>query len=231
MWLSYRSVLVERHDRAQVVRGGVLQERGLQQSQAPAAPRLLRLPENGGGGADLQDVDLEPGEDLALDRLRQPELRELRAVGPVRVVSHGRDLRLLALRALPRPGRGEDARGRGQVGAEGRRDSGVVVDRGPRTTKVPGGSVCLVRLPTEVVLGMSLSWRFRCRARSRCQGGSGRSSWRRRTPSTWGPARDGDRRRGRRAGGSVQGHRLRKDPPVRPATGGDLSLPRRPRHT
>ncbi|WP_250306635.1 hypothetical protein [Streptomyces sp. A 4/2] len=53
----------------EVVRGGVLQERGLQQGQAPAPLRLLRFPENGGGVADLQDVDLESGEDSALDGL------------------------------------------------------------------------------------------------------------------------------------------------------------------
>lgn len=137
-------LLVERHGGVEVVRGGVLQERGLQQRQAPAAPRLFRLPEDGGGVADFQDVDLEPGEDLPLDRLREPEFGEPRAVGPVRVVGHGRDLRLLAVRALLRAGRGEDARGRGEVQPEVRRDPGVVVDRRPGTTKITGGSVGLI---------------------------------------------------------------------------------------
>lgn len=49
-------LLVERHDGLEVSLRGVLQERGLQQGQAPAAPRLLRLPENGRGVADLQHV-------------------------------------------------------------------------------------------------------------------------------------------------------------------------------
>ncbi|WP_257136662.1 hypothetical protein [Streptomyces sp. f150] len=61
---------MERHDRTEVVRRGVLQERGLQERQAPAPPGFLGLPEDGGGVADLQDVDLEPGEDLPLDGLR-----------------------------------------------------------------------------------------------------------------------------------------------------------------
>ncbi len=135
---------MEGHDRTQVVRGGVLQERGLQQRQAPAPPGFLGLPEDGGGVADLQDVDLEPGKDLPLDRLGEPELCEPRPVGPVRIVGHGRDLRLLAVRAPLGPGRGEDARGGGQVEPEVSRDSGVVVDRRPRTAKITGGSVGLI---------------------------------------------------------------------------------------
>ncbi len=97
------------------------------------------------GGADLQDVDLEPGEDLALDRLRESELCEPRAVRALPVVGHGRDLQLLAFRALLRPGRGEDARGRGQVEPEVRRDAGVVVDRRPRSPAVPCASSTIAR--------------------------------------------------------------------------------------
>lgn len=78
----------------------MLQERGLQQGQAPAAPGFLGLPEDGRGVADLQDVDLEPGEDLPLDRLAQTELREPRPVRALRIVGHARDLRLLAAGAL-----------------------------------------------------------------------------------------------------------------------------------
>lgn len=61
--------LVERHDGAQVARGGVFQEDGLQQRQAPVAQRLLRQSEAGGGGADLQHVDLEASQDAPLDCL------------------------------------------------------------------------------------------------------------------------------------------------------------------
>lgn len=94
-----------------VVRGGVLQERRLQQRQTPAAPRLLRLPEHGGGVADPQDVDLEPRKDLALDPLREPEFCDPRAVGPVRVAGHGREPHILAVGGPARPGHGEDAGG------------------------------------------------------------------------------------------------------------------------
>ncbi len=68
--------------------------------------------------ADLQDVDLESGEDLPLDRLRQPELRQPRAVGAVRVVGHGRELRFLAVHTPLGPGRSENARrGGGTAGS------------------------------------------------------------------------------------------------------------------
>ncbi len=46
---SLLDLLVERHDGTQVVRCGVLQQRGLQQRQAPAPLRLLGFPEGGGG--------------------------------------------------------------------------------------------------------------------------------------------------------------------------------------
>lgn len=46
--------LVERHDGAQVARGGMFQEGSLQQRQALVAQRLLRQSEAGDGGADLQ---------------------------------------------------------------------------------------------------------------------------------------------------------------------------------
>ncbi len=69
---GFFDLLVERHDRTQVVRRRVLQKRGLQQGQPPAPPRLLRLPDHRGRVADLQDVDLEHGKNLPLDRLREP---------------------------------------------------------------------------------------------------------------------------------------------------------------
>lgn len=53
-------LLVERHDHTQVVCRRVLQERGLQECQAAAAPGLLGLPDDGGGVADLQDAISKP---------------------------------------------------------------------------------------------------------------------------------------------------------------------------
>lgn len=113
-------------------------------ARQPASLRLLRFPKDRRGVADLQHVDLEPREDLALDRLRKPELREPRAVRAVRVVGHGRDLCLLAVRALLGPGCGEDARGRGEVEPEVGGDAGIVVDRRPRPPKITGGAVGLI---------------------------------------------------------------------------------------
>nr|WP_203551878.1 hypothetical protein [Actinospica acidiphila] len=60
---GFLDLLVEGHDRTQVVRRRVLQKCGLQQRQAPAPPCLPRLPEDGEGVVDLEDVDLEPGQD------------------------------------------------------------------------------------------------------------------------------------------------------------------------
>lgn len=137
-------LLVEGHDRTEAVRRRVLQKCGLQERQAPTPPGLLRLSQDRRGIADLQHVDLETGEDLPFYRLAQTELREPRPVRAVRVVGHGRDLHLLAVRALLRAGRGEDARGRGQVEPEVRRDPLVIVDRRPRTTKITSGAVGLI---------------------------------------------------------------------------------------
>lgn len=96
-------LLVESHHGAQIPRGGVFQERGLQERQAPAPLRLFRFTEGGGGVADLQHVDLEPGEDAALDGLRQPEFVDPLAVRPVRIAGHRRDRQLLAVLAPLRP--------------------------------------------------------------------------------------------------------------------------------
>lgn len=108
--LRFLHPLVERHDGLQVPSGGVFQERGLQQRQAPAPLRLLRCPEGGGGVADLQDVDLEAREDAPLDGLAQPELEQPLAIRAIGVAGHAGDLQLLAVRAPLRAG---EARMRG----------------------------------------------------------------------------------------------------------------------
>lgn len=90
---------------------------------------------------DLEDVDLEPGEDAPLDRLREPQFGAGKPgpEGAVRVVGHARELHLHPARALLRAGRGEDARGRGEVEPVIGGDPLVVVDRRPRPTKITCG--------------------------------------------------------------------------------------------
>ncbi|MGW2939668.1 hypothetical protein ACWDA7_50260 [Streptomyces sp. NPDC001156] len=50
-----------RRDRVKVLLRGVLQQRGLEQRQAPTTQGVLGQSQNGVGVADLQYVDLEPG--------------------------------------------------------------------------------------------------------------------------------------------------------------------------
>ncbi|HEX5567838.1 MAG TPA: hypothetical protein VFY14_13080 [Streptomyces sp.] len=98
---------------------------------------------------DLQHVDLERRKDSALDRLGQPELENPFAVGAVGVGGHGGDRRLASVLALLWPGCGEDAWGRGEVEPVVDRDTGLVVDRRPRPSKITCRSVGFVRFTSR----------------------------------------------------------------------------------
>lgn len=67
--------LVEHHGGVQILLRRVLQQCGLEQGHAPAAQRVLGQAEDRVGVADLEHVDLEPGEDRAFYRLRQPKIK------------------------------------------------------------------------------------------------------------------------------------------------------------
>jgi hypothetical protein len=74
---------VERHQRSRARGTRVLEQRGLQRGQPPAPHLLRRRPHAGRMGVlDLQDVDLEAGEDAAFDALHQPEFVQDRSVEP-----------------------------------------------------------------------------------------------------------------------------------------------------
>lgn len=76
--LGFLAPTAEGHHRLDVPGTGMLQERGLQQREPPATPRLVGQADKVVVVLDLQDVDLEPGEDAPLDRLREPELGQPR---------------------------------------------------------------------------------------------------------------------------------------------------------
>ncbi|MFF1508469.1 hypothetical protein [Streptomyces sp. NPDC058326] len=101
--------VVEGHDGLEVVLGGVLQQRGLEQCETPSAQRFFGDAEDGVGVTDLQDIDLETGEDLPGDRLRQAELVDPLAVDAPGVAFHRGDHDVLAALAGARGG--EDAGG------------------------------------------------------------------------------------------------------------------------
>ncbi len=94
----------------------------------------------GRGIADLQDVDLESGQHPLLDGL--PERVGEGGFPEDGLVVHGGDQRL-ALLATCRGGFPDAGRGR-QVQAAVGRDTGVVVDDGPRLRRQSGGTVRLV---------------------------------------------------------------------------------------
>ncbi|CAL9327404.1 hypothetical protein SUDANB19_00002 [Streptomyces sp. enrichment culture] len=107
-------------------------------AQPGPAPRLQRGTVSGGCGvADLQDVDLEPGQYPLLDGL--PERVDERGLAEDRFVVHGRHQRLVAVAVgLVDAGCG------GHVEAAVGGDAGVVVDDRPRLAGQACGAVGLV---------------------------------------------------------------------------------------
>lgn len=122
----------------------MFEQGGLQQREAPAAYCLFGSVEGEVGVLDLQDVDLEAGEDAAFDRFGQAQLVDPLAVGAGRIVPHGGDLQLAPVLTDRRPWGGQNPRGCGHVEPIGDRDAGVVVDRGPRPPQIPCRAVRLV---------------------------------------------------------------------------------------
>ncbi len=150
---------VERHVAAHAALVGVLEERGLERGEPPAAPLLgAGLLAEQGGVADLQHVDLETGQDAALDAFHEADLVQ---DGPVQggVVHRGDDppaQRLTTAGRAVRVGRrvvvgyrrggagSPQARGRGHVQAPRGGEARLVVDGRPALRGVARRPVRLV---------------------------------------------------------------------------------------
>ncbi len=135
---------MERHERPHPGGVRVLEQRFLERGEATPAPLFHRRV---GSGclrvADLQDVDLEPGQDAPLDAFHQAELEQHRPVEGL--VVHGRDQAPAGLIRAGTPGSGLPQAGRGRhVQPPRRRHSLLVVDSGPRLAEITRSSVGLV---------------------------------------------------------------------------------------